>query len=296
MAKVTEYVIIDQVGAISSSEIKTAYSRVYNRIAEVNLASKGVEGFVPPQVWTMKKVCQSMSPYAKEITSKMKAYARYNKHPKKVYLLCDEYDSNVKFVEKIWNDRDIDTEIISMHQKTLHITSEEASKYRRCASIWATALGWSFDAPLFRDEEAVRNTEDYIIGNKQFRRDLEDSNPYCKLTKVTQDDIKTQERFAEVVPEEECIKFFEFYKWLYKNNMLAESLAPDWKLCPHCGRPMNVRTIKMGYTDKVQCSHCDVWTTLDDYEEIIITEPPKHDYELGQIDDSYYESYTEDEF
>lgn len=270
----TNYVVIDQVGVIGQYMDNTkkkedpygvsrnaimakAWDKVNARIAEENRMNKGVEGFVPPTKLTMKKLCKTISPYAKEVTQDMKTYVRYNKHPKKVYILCDTYNSKVKFVEKQWHNNGVFTEVIEMEERTLHISSKEGSKYRECANTWAAALGWRFDAPLYRDENEVRSVEDYVIGNKQFRQDLQASNPDVKLTKITQDAKKTQVKFAEVASEEECIKFFNYYSWIKDNGLLNDYLDTGYKLCPHCGMPIKVA--EKAYLSKRErtCSHCE---------------------------------------
>lgn len=268
---ITNYIIIDHVGQIASSEIESAYNKVYTKIAEYNKEQKTtVDNYEVPKTFTMKKVCEMYSPFAREITPKMRAFHRYNRTPKKVYILCDEYTAQTKAVEKIWSDRNIMTEIVAMHQKTLIVRSDEASKARRCASIWANALGWSFSAPLFRDEENIRSAENYALGNIMHRREIIESDISAKVTLITTDELKYQSAYSEVASEDECEAFFEHYKWLYRNHMLAESLEPDYTLCPNCGRP-----IRLGASEIATCSSCD--TEVESY-----------------MSDSYYESYSND--
>lgn len=225
---ITNYAIIDHAGQVS------AISEIYKKAYSMAI------GF--DKVYTLKKVCQMSSPYAKEITDKMKFYNRYTKHPKKVFLICSFVDSKAEFIADIWRDRDIEVEFVTEEpEPTLYL--ETISRARRCAMIWSSALGWTFSAPVMRDV-AFENIDMYTS------RDIdEDERNLSYGAKRFTKPESFQNAFREIASEEECIAFFQHYRWLYENNLLAESLEPDWELCPVCGRPH--------YISSEKCPWCD---------------------------------------
>ena len=133
---------------------------------------------------------------------------------------------------------------------------DRVSKYRRCALIWANALGWEFSAPLFKENNSA--SSELYVRNKVLTREIPEES-YSKLSKVS----TRPENFLnskKVASEEECKAFFEHYKWLQMNGLLADSLEPDYHLCPTCGRPLR--------GDVDSCTWCDEQfetTTLESF-------------------------------
>ena len=238
----------------------------------------------------MKGFCQKISrnPNTK-VSDKQKNFVRFNKHPEEVVLICNDFNTNAQWIADIWAEKvdkltvieastmetysleDIHPEWFAEHYLT------ENSIYRRCANIWANALGWSFSAPLYReskenntenytknkallervtvqfDEYSLLNTEkmpkEYFKrkdGSTTFRYKPEDGvfhynravkNDTSKASKIS----TRPESFLNsraIASEEECKAFFEHYKWLQQNHMLADSLEPGYEFCPGCGRPI----------------------------------------------------------
>lgn len=244
---ITNYVLIDHVGSVE--DIKKVYGLAYKVAARA--------GFVNTKetrkVWTMKQMCQTMSPYASQITDKMKYRARYTKHPKLVYLVCDTVESSkVDFIKSIWEERDITVQVVSEQDGVLPIEPKKefdfglnVSIYRECALIWADALGWSFSAPLLHDTGKVNTPDPWqrrpehkeVVeirnGEEITRADLLGNH----ISKISTNPEKFNEVFHEIASEDECKAFFKHYRWLWENNLLEESLEHGWKLCPECGRP-----------------------------------------------------------
>lgn len=270
---ITNYAIIDHAGQVS------AISEIYKKAFSMAI------GF--DKVYTLKKVCQMSSPYAKEVTDKMKFYNRYTKHPKKVYLICSFVDSKAEFIADIWRDRDIEVEFVTEEPEP-QLYLETISRARRCAMIWGSALGWTFSAPLFRDEQPI-NIDMYTARPKRHNDAIKDE-PAFDFSNATEEDAELvefikemnekfpakdnssemldeyiedgsygakrftkpesfQSVFREIASEDECKAFFQHYKWLYENNLLAESLEPDWELCPVCGRPHHLSSERCPWCD-----------------------------------------------
>lgn len=227
---ITNYAIIDHVGQVAN--VSAVYAKAYSYAVGYD------------KVYTLKKVCQLSSPYAKEITDKMKWFNRFNKHPKKVYLICSHIDAKVEFVADVWRDRDIEVEFVTEEPEPT-LGFESVSKARRCAMIWGSALGWEFSAPLFRDTQKPESIDMYTkrhIGENE-------ANASYGAKRFTKPESFLNS-FRTVASEDECKAFFQHYRWLYENNLLAESLEPDWELCPVCGRPHYISS------DECQwCSH-----------------------------------------
>lgn len=217
---VKNYAIIDHAGSVGAC--KALYKRAFDTAKEFE------------KVYTLKAVCKAYSPYAKEITNKMKYFHRYNRTPKKVYIVCaSQFDPKAQFIASIWENRDIPVSFIEENQAPVtHI--ETVSKARRCALIWGSALGWSFSAPLFRDPY----TESIDMYTKRPARPDGSTETGSYAAKRTTNPNNYIESFRAVAPEAECIAFMEQYAYYYKNGILAECLEPGWKLCPTCGRPV----------------------------------------------------------
>ncbi len=244
---ITNYALIDHIGQVANiSEIyKTAY-------AEASSFEK---------VFTMKKVCEAYSPYAKEITQKMRWYHRYNRTPQKVFIVCGSFDEKVAAIQQVWEDRGIETELIEEDNQPTYDFGLEISRYRRCAMIWGKALGWTFSAPLTRDVR--ENTPDPWQARPDSRKKSKDEvllrdMPGMHISKISTKPETYLNAKHTIASEEECIQFFQHYRWLYENNLLAESLEPDYTICPTCGRP-----IRLGTAEEIACDYCDTVVTSD---------------------------------
>lgn len=247
---ITNYALIDHVGSVEDAK------KIYNKTYKIAAHDGFVNSKESKTVWTMKQVCATMSPYASEITDKMKYRARYTKHPQMVYLVCDTIESSkVEFIKSIWEERNIPVTIISEQDGCIEPEAPktfyyglEISIYRRCALIWANALGWTFSAPL------IRNSNIITADPWQKRPDAKEMRELIgdHISKISTNPEKFQDAFLTVASEDECKAFFQHYRWLYENNLLAESLEPDWTLCPTCGRP-----IRLGTAESIKCDYCD---------------------------------------
>ena len=231
---ITNYAIIDHVGQVAN--VSAVYAKAYSYAVGYD------------KVYTLKKICQIGSPYAKEITDKMKWFNRFNKHPKKVYLIGSYVDAKAEFVADAWRDRDIEVEFITEEPEPT-LGFETVSRERRCAMIWGSALGWEFSAPLFRDERP--NSIDMYTSRPTPDDGINRENGSYGAKRFTKPESFLNS-FRTVASEDECKAFFQHYRWLYENNLLAESLEPDWGLCPTCGRP-----IRFGTASHITCDYCD---------------------------------------
>lgn len=237
--KITDYCIIDHMGALESEEVmKQAYALAYS-LTEF-----------PKMTYTMKKLIQAGVPYSVEnISNKQRNMIRFNKHPKQAIVICSDLNTTVNWYIDIWAEK-VDSltvilceaghnpEIITLQE--LHpewYVAHEAkdSIYRRCANIWANALGWSFSAPLYRDTVGGMNENFHVRPDfKQYKDDAGIAGHFSKISSKPSTFIKT----TAVASEEECKAFFEHYKYLKQHNLLEKCLEPGYELCPKCGRPI----------------------------------------------------------
>lgn len=245
MATITNYCVIDHIGQVE--DVKAIYNLAYKH---ANL--DGFDNNDQHRIWKMKEIIQTMSNNrAKDKATKWAA--RHTKNPKIVYLICNSIESNkyeIKNAIDSWGERDIPVAIIS--EQDGYIPPEtpptydfglEVSRYRECALIWSTALGWSFSAPLVinHTRETFTKTADPYT-----RRDNNESGSYA-AKRFSSD--KAFEKFHTVASEEECKAFFDHYKWLWMNGMLAESLECDYELDDETGRPVRVSLEDTFYDD-----------------------------------------------
>lgn len=234
--KNTNYAIIDHVGSLESSEImKVVYKMAYD------ISDK-------KETYTMKNFCKLISKNPNtRVSDKQKNFVRFNKHPQEVILICSVFNTTAQWTAETWAERTekltvIEAETMDVFDlRELHPEwfatkyAAEDSIYRRCANIWSRALGWSFSAPLYRDykinatECYIRNTT--VLKDKHSKIRIEDLS---KVSTRPDSYLKAQ----TIAPEEECKAFFEYYKYLQTNNLLADSLEAGYELCPDCGRPI----------------------------------------------------------
>ena len=247
---ITNYALIDHVGSVEDMKI---YNTVYKLAAEAGFHKKN------KAVWTMKATCLTYPNAQKTMENpdsykKLKNVVRFNKHPKHVYLICDTIDnSDVKNAVWCWEQNFVPVTIVSEYDGIIEDTREydfslKISRYRRCAMIWSKALGWEFSAPLIHNESI--NTPDSWL-KRQDRAEMMERDPK-HVTKISTNPDKFVNTFHTIASEDECKAFFQHYRWLYENNLLTESLEPDWTICPTCGRP-----IRLGTAESITCDFCD---------------------------------------
>ena len=273
---ITKYAIIDHVGSLTSQENKKIYKAVYAQAKAEDISA-----------YTLRKVCKADSPFAREITSKMKFRARYTKNPQKVYLICDSLDTSAEFVKNIWEERNITVEVfevngfIESHQIDL---DGKASINRRLAEIWGPAFGYSFSAPVTRiqNENNIENFSERSE-RKQLRMNPELATVDINETHFTKP-FTSAEMFLEmtrcIAPDSEIKEFRQyldaylsivggridtrlgssFGAFIGNASALQEFLNPDYTICPHCKRPTNLRNHKDQYGKEHNnpvCIHCD---------------------------------------
>lgn len=245
MAKLTNYAIIDHIGSMTNTELTNTYNEAY--------LMAGALGYNKTNCFTMKKVCQLSSPNAQAITDKQKIWVRTNKHPKIVILVCPEMYDAVKNAESLWRKNDVYVHLVIANQPEYDfgLDYHNISIYRHCAMIWGNAIGWEFSAPLMR-ETNIRVADINYIPRFDRKKLLARGMSTNDLTKITSDPEKYLDEKHSIASEDECKAFFQHYRWLYENNLLAESLEPDYELCPSCGRP-----IRINVTHNTICDYCD---------------------------------------
>ena len=271
---ITKYAIIDHVGSLTGAENKRIYQRVYAQVKQDDL-----------QAYTLKKVCMADSPYAREVTSKMKYRARYQKNPQKVYLICDTLDSTAESVMQIWESRNIPVEVfevngfIETHELDL---DGKFSKRRRIAAMTAPAFGYTFSAPPIRFQNEIV-ADNFCKRPDHDRMVASNDNHYTKP-------YTSAEVFLEmnrcIAPKKEIDKYIDEYLLPYLEftgceietklganfgaisgdiDKLQEYLDIDYTVCKCCGHFRNIHNHK----DKFQrfskfaiCPNCNT-----EYEE-----------------------------
>jgi len=290
--KNTNYAIIDHIGSLESNDVmKACYKLAYD------LSNKKA-------TYTMKGFCQKISrnPNTK-VSDKQKNFVRFNKHPEEVVLICNEFNTKAQWLADVWAEKVDKLTIIEattmevytledIHPEWFHLNCTD-SIYRRCANIWSKALGWQFSAPLYIDRDV--NTSESFIRNQltlqQFAKsyiDYECPNHDTPVLRYTDKEQKDLSKFSKVATnpnsylktkavasEDECKQFFEHYKWLQQNGLLADSLEAGYQLCPHCGRPIAIDKAEVNLNevdpalfkdaskfharkDDRTCSHCQL--------------------------------------
>ena len=291
--KNTNYCIIDHVGKIEDNEALKACYALAEKIREHD----------KDKTYKMKAFTKLVLNLQKDPNKGQKFIIRHDKHPEEVIFICDKYNTTTKWVADIWaekvetlkiieaanydtvNDKYLTMEDIHPEWFETHYITED-SKYRRCASIWAKPLGWTFlnSNPLYRDDDLnpegfhrVKSNskqlskEEYLINQKKeaelkitFLKNC--PKEWNKKQKETawekrigaikheawkqSDKRNTTSKISSrpasylkakaIASEEECKKFFEYYKYLYLTGTLEDSLEPGYQLCPHCGKPIAI--------------------------------------------------------
>lgn len=229
------YVIIDHHGSMTEAQMKTVYAKAY--------AKAYAEGFQKNEIFTLKKFCSMINPAFVNLDedgqNSVKNYVRFNKSPKLVIVVTNELTSRTQWFIDQWEERS-QVELIEFNPLPAkqYDFGENNSRKRRCASIWADALGWTFSAPLYR-EHTDEVADCYFKRNDYTPEELASMNDVEKrhITKITTKSESYLEQKREIASDEEIEQFFVHYKFLQQAGLLAESLECDYELCPICGRP-----------------------------------------------------------
>ena len=268
---IERYNLIDHLGSIDESKIrKAAYNIAYK------LAGKG-------DTYTLSDVVRMINNYRPnaEISQAQKSYFRNDLYPERVIVITDELTKPHESIIKRWAEKVDDLIIIEVYEGN-GITEDRLdfniipfkdfmpgifaqkdatdSRKRRCAAIWANALGWEFSAPLYRFKrpEAIENYQ--VRPDRKLMLKLQGNSDH--ISKVASSPESYRKAHA-VASDEEVDAFWQHYKWLWSHNLLEESLEPNWKLCPVCGRPIRLDT----RGEMLQCNYCDY-----DYKEEAVQE------------------------
>lgn len=270
MALIKDYAMIDHVGmlegntfngfAVFKKDPKEPDAVSMNR-AVYAYVNKRIEADGFEKKFSVKECAKLDSPYAREITSKMKTRIRYTKNPKKVYLICNSLsDNNANFAYKVWTERNIEVEVIEVHPFEIDHKIDVDGVYdkkRRIAEIWANALGWSFSAPITRIQQ------ENSIDNYSKRSDHDElvAHGETHITKVSSrpESFLLQQRV--IAPDAEIDAFIEHYMFYQKavashQLKLSDILEPGWAVCPHCGKPYRQ------HEGTIRCNYCD--SVIDD--------------------------------
>lgn len=276
---IQKYAIVDHIGSLTSRENKRVYKQVYAQAKADELTA-----------YTLKKVCLADSPYAKEVTSKMKYRARYLKNPQKVYLICDTLDSTAESILQIWESRNIAVEVFEVNgfMETHQIDIDgKASVNRRLAEIWSPAFGYSFSAPITRIQQELnaenfckRPDHDALVASNEthFTKPFTSSEMFLEMNRcvATDKEIKEFRQYLDayltlVGGRIETKVGGSFGAFTGDAKALQEFLNPDYIICEDCGRPMRI------HTGDCECPHCKRRFS----EDIVLT--------------AYYEDSSEDE-
>lgn len=290
---IQNYAIIDHVGSLDEMDMRRAYFTVNARAQK--------DGYVKNKTYfTMKNFCQQKvyNPYSRkpckgETLDKLKFSVRHNKNPQKVYFICYELNTTAQRELDKWVERQIPTMVyeaathsfykVESFEETHQFIDEESRK-RRCAEIWGAALGYSFSAPVTRTQQ-VNNIDCYSARNADERRELIARD--VEVTKITSTPEKFLEQNRCIAPMKEINAFWDYYVALYKSNLLADALEPNYVICPHCGRPMNPNNHKdenQRETEFVICTHCE--THFDEDVFGTLESNPYYDDSFDDFDDS----------
>lgn len=266
---IQNYAIIDHVGSLDEKDLNI-YSKVYKDAKKAGFEKD-------KSLFTMKKICILESPYAKEVTQKMKYRVRYQKNPQIVYFICPTLDFKTECEVKRWHDRGIEVRIYETLGNAEYTYKDffdthqididgKASINRRLAEIWAPAFGYGFSAPISRIQS------DNHIENFSKRPDHDEivASGETHFTKPFTSDETFLEMNRCIAPDSE-IKEFRKYIDAYlaltgcridtkvgatfgsvegNTSALAEFLNPDYIICETCRRPMKV------HTGDCECPHC----------------------------------------
>lgn len=261
---ITDYCIIDHIGAIEEGDafVKELYKKAYS-LSQCKKTFK------------IKEMCKIINPYVSNIKG-MKNSIRQSKTPAQVIVICTNL-STADWTIRQWLERVNNVTIIHVPDGCAPyevITAEEfdptifqtwetpESKARRCAAIWAKALDYEFNAPLYRDSTWAMDEGFMERPDKDIQKEL--GNHSCKISTKPE-----KFRITKAVASEAEIKqFWEYYKYLYMNKLLEEFISSDYHLCPHCGRPIHQNTESCQWCDTTNEFFIEEFKSYYDTEEL----------------------------
>lgn len=266
---ITNYAIIDHVGSIDEADL-SVYKKIYIKAKR--------EGFEKNKsLFTMKKVCLADSPYARQVTDKMKYRVRYQKNPQKVYFICPTLDFRCECEVKKWHDRGIPVRVFEVlgnaeyDYKDFFDTHQidvdgKASINRRIAEIWAPAVGYSFSAPIYRIQRdnnienfTKRSDHDDLVkaGETHYSKPYTSAETFLTMNRcvATDEEIKEFRQYLDnLLLLTDCridTKVGASFGSVSGNtSALQEFLDIDYIICETCKRPMK-KKFGVGH-----CTHC----------------------------------------
>ncbi len=265
------YTIIDHFGSITNEDLlKEAYKKAFE------LASF--------KAYTIKNFIKTVNPNQfTEVSNKQKNFIRLNKQPNQVIIIVggDETAKTRWFIDQ-WAEKVNDLKILYVTDHIEISTFEEEyphfffednavmSRYRRCAIIWSKALDYEFSAPLVRDVTWAMNEGFFPRPDKKELAEAVGAH----ISKISTRPEKFRATKA-VASEKECQQFFKYYRYLYENDLLKEFVESNledglakWKICPHCGRPVNLHEEFCTWCNTPNSDFRDENTSFFDTEEI----------------------------
>lgn len=287
---ITKYAIIDHVGSLTEDEMKLVYNTVY--------ANAKIDGFTKNKdCFTMRKICQKESPYARKITDKMKYRVRYVKNPKKVYFIANKLNSKTETELRKWCKRNIDIELYDVKERTIckydrrmmsaspyieweptevKFNENEITCMRLITNIYAPALGYPLSAPVFRVDDVLvpenyikRSDHDAMVasGETHFTKPYTSSTKFIQYNRAVATNKEIKE-FIEYLNAYLKLTDCKIVTKLGKNfgaivgnvQAFSEFLSPDYIICPHCRKPYLVTNHKDQFGNihtSSVCTHCD---------------------------------------
>lgn len=166
---IQNYAIIDHVGSLTSEQNLDMYNKIYSKAES--------EGYKKKKTCvTLKTVCMKDSPFARQVTDKMKNRIRAIKNPKKVYFICNKLNSKSEAEARKWCKRNIPVEMYDVEAKEVYEYDRSmmcASEYaeweplniefdegqftvmRALTAMWAPAFNYPLSAPAIRIQESL---------------------------------------------------------------------------------------------------------------------------------------------
>ena len=288
---IKSYIIIDHIGSIEEPNLrKAAYNLAYK------IAGKET-------TYTLTEAVRVKNGYRPNavISQAQKSFFRNELHPDKVIIITDELTKTHESIIKRWAEKvndltiieayggdgitegRIDLNVIPLREYLPGIYSQKEatdSRQRRCAAIWAYALGWTFSAPIYRvsKPEAIENYQARPDRKKMI--ELQGNSDHVSKVASSPESYRVAHSIAS---DEEVREFYEFYKTLYRNNLIKEALEPGYALCPECGRPIRL-THEGNYAE---CTYCEFGRVEDTPEETYWADRPEHNIDTEKFPNFY---------
>lgn len=282
------WTLLEQVGVFNSLDSKAIYNYAYKIATSQVFTFKQVARacFNPHQETVSYKQKEYIrgTKYPTDVIILCNRRDLCNSTEEYISHLIDKWleKSNVRLVTI--DERHVITEcdLTEMYPDKFQQMSAEDTKARMCANIWAKALGWQFSAPLYREDRGIETMEHgtrvwrnlnsaqktgelevvvkingipYLSTKKKMYLDAPKVNALEEAKKVHTKYTSNPATYRSshcVAHDYEVKEFFEFYKALYKNNMLEVALEEDYHICPHCGRPTYISPL----AEERNCIHC----------------------------------------